>query len=301
MSENVIIALITAGGALFGGIIGALINAYATIKAAGIRVQQAPSEALAQVKEQKVHWLWPIIGGAAIGAAVTVGMLALIGIIPIWPPQNPHAEAPLYDDFNNSVFDGKYNSDLWTYNGTKHVEMIQENDVLVLKTTSIREDGNNALTADSKSWTFQELGSMEAKFKIDSSQRGQGSFVKIQASARENEVVYWIECQLDNREFEHTFYYCNYEAGEWPTDNLIYEYQTEVIEAEYDTWYVSRFEINPETLEIRFFFDGDLIGSYVPNDAELLRKVRFYPDIGSWTGADEDITAYIDDVRLGGL
>jgi len=299
MSENIIIALITATGAMIGGIIGALINAYATIRAAGIKVEQTPSQALVQVKEEKVHWLWSIIGGAVIGVIVTLGILVFMKIIPGWPIPEPPIPIPLYDDFNNSAFDGKYNPDLWAYDETKHAEVKQENGVLVLKTTSILEDGENGLSANSKSWILQDLGSMEAKLKLDSSRRGQGSFVKIQVARLEGKQAYWIECQLDNNEIDHTSYFCNYEAGEWPTDNLIYEYQTEVIDGKYDTWYISRFEIDPKTLTIQFFLDDKLIGSYTPKDADIIRKKRFYPLIGSWTGAGDNFIGYIDDVRLG--
>lgn len=227
---------------------------------------------------------------------VFAGVIAFVPSVTIeWPP----IFQAKYDDFNNSAFDGKYNTNLWEYDGTKHVELKQENGVLILKTTSNDEDGGNILVADSESWTFEELNSMEAKLKIDSSQRGKGSFVKIQASTTTAEkITYWIECQLDNRETSHTSYYCNYTASEWPSDNWSYEYQTEVIETQYDTWYVSRFEINPKTLEIQFFLDGKLIGSYIPKNTDIIRKKRFYPLIGSWTGADEDFLGYIDDVYI---
>jgi hypothetical protein len=78
MSENILIALITAIGAMVGGITGAAINAYATIKVAEKKSEQTSLQIPTQVKEQKVHWLWGMIGGAVIGAGMVLGVLIFI-------------------------------------------------------------------------------------------------------------------------------------------------------------------------------------------------------------------------------
>jgi len=51
----------------------------------------------------------------------------------------------LYDDFNNSAHDGKYNPKLWTCTGTEHVEVRQQDGVMVFTTTPILEGGNTKL------------------------------------------------------------------------------------------------------------------------------------------------------------
>jgi MFS family permease len=75
MSENVLVALIAAIGAVVGGIAGAVIEAYATIRAANPKTGQRPEPPSPKPRKGSPHWAWGIAGGAIIGAAVVLGVL----------------------------------------------------------------------------------------------------------------------------------------------------------------------------------------------------------------------------------
>jgi hypothetical protein len=75
MSEGIVIALITAGGSLLGGIIGQFIAASATVKAAQIKENS--------IKDERKISLGGVFGGAVIGAILTLGVLFFLGFFPM--------------------------------------------------------------------------------------------------------------------------------------------------------------------------------------------------------------------------
>ena len=89
MSEGIIIALITAFGSLLGGIIGQLITASATIKAATIKEKINPTPSN---KDKKPHSWGIVIGGAIIGAIATLVILSLFGM---FPPRTKATPTPI--------------------------------------------------------------------------------------------------------------------------------------------------------------------------------------------------------------
>jgi hypothetical protein len=92
MSEGIIIALITAIGSLLGGIIGQIITANATVKAAAIKEKINPT---ASNGEKPRSWSI-VIGGALIGATATLIVLFLLGIFPP-PVENPPTATAVYE------------------------------------------------------------------------------------------------------------------------------------------------------------------------------------------------------------
>ncbi len=117
MSENIIIALITVSGSLLGSLIGA----YATLKAAGIKIQRPPLQTIKEIKKQKTdeglekpHWAWGVLGGAIIGAIITIAILVVMGIIPpSTSTSTPTTSDFVYDDFDNLSYNDSFNKSLW--------------------------------------------------------------------------------------------------------------------------------------------------------------------------------------------
>jgi hypothetical protein len=69
---------------------------------------------------------------------------------------------------------------------------------------------------------------MEARLRLDSSRRGQGSFLKIQAVTEVDDHVWWTECQFNNGESDYPFYFCNIHKGEGQDSEPVFEYQTKM-------------------------------------------------------------------------
>jgi hypothetical protein len=215
----------------------------------------------------------------------------------IFPPK---MQPSFHDTFDNATFNGSYNSTLWKWSGTGYVKASQENGAMVFSTTSQHADGNNALTPiNPDRWSFEDFRFIEAKLKIDSRYRGEGSFVKIQlVSLYDGKNIWWAECQLNNLQIRYNIFFCNIYYG--PT--LVtpkYEYQTADIVVDYDIFHLARMEMNPDTGLFKFFLDGELVGSHMPDSVNQLRKGEFFPQIGSWTGPEEVFIGYFDDVSIG--
>ncbi len=205
-----------------------------------------------------------------------------------------------YDDFDDMQYDNSYNLNLWEYEGTRHIDVEQVNGVLVFSTNSFPESANGRMSPIYNStWSLENLPIIEAKLQLDSSKRGQGSFIKIITYTELSGRDWWSECMLNNGEYEYTFFFCDIYSGERTEDDMpVYEYQTSVFNGNYDEWYTARIEIDAETIEFSFYLNGKLIGSHVPKDAEELQQASFSPSIGSWANSDEQFLGYFDDVRF---
>lgn len=137
MSEGIIIALITAIGSLLGGIIGQIIVASATVRAAHIKAN--PNQT-SDINSDKSLSLSGILGGALIGAVLTLGALAIFGVLNFGKSNSPVSpttviftptavilptevvqvaeiitpDAPLYDDFESNTIDSnKWGLPIW--------------------------------------------------------------------------------------------------------------------------------------------------------------------------------------------
>lgn len=188
-----------------------------------------------------------------IGLAFLMFLIAAIALIPqfgIWllPQGVRNEDTDFQDSFNDIQFDGAYNTTLWRYQGTSHVEIQQRNGVMAVQTTQIKEDGNNALfPLNPERWRFEDFKFLEAKLKLDRADRGEGSHVKIQiVTVLGDGLIWWAECQISNAVRAYGEYFCNTYEG---SSGVVppYEYQTAEVRVDYDAFYTARMEKDPNT------------------------------------------------------
>ena len=203
------------------------------------------------------------------------------------------------DDFNLVQYDGSFNNTLWQNDTTRRVSVGQQNGVMMFSTGQGQDYGNNALRPiDPERWSFRNFEYLEADMKLDSRYRGEGSHVKIQVvTVIDDEIAWWAECQISNANANYGEFFCNtYSGDDWVVPP--YEYETQITRVDYDTFYRARIEKDANTGEFRFFLDGHLVGSHTPNDIVRLRTTHLYPQIGMFTGSDENVIGYFDNVRI---
>lgn len=280
MSEGIVIALITTTGSLIGGIIGAIITAYATIKAAGLKVEQTPSQAFAQAQKQKVHWLWGIIGGAVIGAIITLGVLVLTGIVPELPISSVSLKSPLQDDFDNSAFDGNYNDMLWSCNNNCFSQPVQQNGYLYLEVLKPTKEGDGIYVHSKQEWTINEINSLRGQLRLHNGTAGGGVFLNVTEA----------ECsiRIQSPSIKPVFA-CDYTE----LDGEFVRF-TEEITVNFDTWYAVRIDIDDKTKKISCYLDDKIVGEYTP--ISLRNKSVVW--MGVWSENKGDIVASLDDVGL---
>ncbi len=67
----------------------------------------------------------------------------------------------------------------------------------------------------------------------------------------------------------------------------------------YNQWYVARMEIDPATMEFSCYANGELVGSYTPDNADQLREATFEVGLHTWFSEGAMATIQLDDARLG--
>lgn len=208
----------------------------------------------------------------------------------------------LYDDFDNSSFDGKYNPNLWTEEGSELGDFTQLDGMMLLQGKSVDKDGNFALhVAAPATYSTDSFRFMEARMKLDSLEAGKGSFLKIQAVTFVKDALWWIECKLSNSQVTYPELACNIEDGQFQSDGSpIYSYETTSIPLAYDKWYKIRFSFEPDTGKVRFYLDNRPIGETAFRNLQMLKdqKAAFGLQVGAWVGIGDRFSGFVDDVKI---
>jgi hypothetical protein len=194
----------------------------------------------------------------------------------------------IYDDFENHEFDSRYDPTLWkpdTSNGT-----ISQNDgILTIQKTKGRIIGLQATN-------YREVGIrgttvFEAQLMISQEQSGHlfmevisyPSGVVIDCTAKPSDEVVEVGCGYGDK-------------NSVPIEN----YHELVIA--YNTWHTVRIEIEPETMTIAYYADGEELKRFVAPAAEKLKtnNDNFTFEIGYFNDNTSDPAGvgYVNDVRI---
>ncbi len=196
----------------------------------------------------------------------------------------------VYDDFDDSAFEGEWNSELWeAWENISRCEVEQQEGILRFTCTEPDGSGLNAL--DYTDVPFGEFSFIEARLRLDDEiQTNNGAVIIKLYSSLES----WAECGLvGGVENDGTHSYCGvYTGGD-------VEYEVNGPVADYDTWRLVRLELNPETAALTFFVDGQRIGAYTVPEAEALKQAEFTVELHVYFEEGTLITGYFDDVRIG--
>lgn len=208
------------------------------------------------------------------------------------PTATIDADPMVYDNFNNPAFDGGWNTGLWEPSDTNGCKIAQQEGFLSFSCTDPTKDPNfNARRLSNI--TFSDFSFVETKLMLASEIQTSNGNTAIGFSASTDNVFWGIDCGLlggtqDN--FARIFCWV------FPAEKLI-----EGPTVNYNTWHTVRIEINPETVELRIFADGQRFGSYNPPEADILKQEQFRVSLSA-NPAEENgtlVTGYFDDVRVG--
>ena len=206
----------------------------------------------------------------------------------------------IYDDFNNTAFDGFYNPIKWRFWGDENYFSAQQQGGVLVITNTPSTPANVGLDlplAMPLERTLSQVQRFQARMMVSSGSVGTGPHIHIN-SDNLGDHGWWAQCSLtvygSQPGFDcdiHTYIGSTYtlEYGvSWPTP------------LSFDTWYTARIEIDPNTVQVCFYLDNNLLGCHVPNDAAALKTAtNLVPRIGSWNGnAGATGTRYFDDVSI---
>ncbi len=200
--------------------------------------------------------------------------------------QQPDINSTAYDNFNNSVFDGKWSNDLWLPYGNFNTIIEQNNGVMLFSRNNQDEGG---LTA-TQTWTIDEIDLIEAKVNLDSKTEASTGSVGIQLTTNISGTIWWLTCSIyKNRNNDIAEAHCG------SADN----YNSQSIQLSSNTWHTIRIETNPDTANMTFFIDDSRIDTYVYKNPEEFKKSFFHLYIGVWSQDGGLVVGSVDDVQVG--
>lgn len=206
----------------------------------------------------------------------------------------------LYDDFNNPAWEGSYDHAQWAFSGPSAFTTRQQAGSLVFTNTALSaEDGAALVMQQPTGRSLRQLQQFEARLKVGPDHVGSYAFVDIQISGSFPGHSWWTQCRLGiwsgGTETDYVCDVATYDSG-----GSHFEYITPSVRGAFDTWHTARIEADPNTANLRFYFDGGLVGSYTPTDAAALRTTNdLRPKVGVWNdGPNTFLTRYADDVRI---
>jgi serine/threonine protein kinase len=211
---------------------------------------------------------------------------------------NPHLTA--YDPFDKAVYDNAFNPALWQgYTDEAH-QIHQQNGILIIRQVSAPQQGT-ALTARRYAGVVLDAVTVvEARLKLDSKehptsqQDSGGVHLTWNANTADGKDQWVAMCELIGDTTDRAGVRCH----DWWNDGAQGTSVMEEGRVNYGEWYKFRIEIDPATMRVTYFIEGDEVGSFVPVDAEKLKTARFSLNVEVWTNSADPITGYVDDVYL---
>lgn len=208
----------------------------------------------------------------------------------------PYPQPPMYDDFESdttlidsnrwnlptALNPAEFNVSLWK--GELNIQSLVEQ--RGLQTINLEPAG---------SYTVASTQAFEARMSIRSLSYGPQSYAKIQLAASFNNQDWAAGCRMGGNG-EMAAFAC----GVYVTKNgdTTTEYETLDIPVKRYIYYTVRIELDPQTGAVQFLRDGEVIATYLPNDAASLRgSLRLRPIIGVVSSGMVD--AGFDEVRIG--
>jgi DNA-binding beta-propeller fold protein YncE len=229
-------------------------------------------------------------------AAVRVGYTLYLPLVARnWDPF-------LYDDFNDSQWNGAWNTAKWSQGWDPALFQVrQQGGALTFSSGAGLSAGSGATLQmrGPSERNLKQLQSYEGKLKISSDHRGGFGSVQLFVPSYSLSGHGWfVQCKLGAGSDRKPFTACDVvtNIGEDYTS----EWWTDTFPAQYDTWYTMRIEADPATAHLRFYRNGQLFGEYTPKDAAaLVTAPNLRAQVSVWNGdANVVMTRYVDDVRI---
>jgi PKD repeat protein len=209
----------------------------------------------------------------------------------------------LYDDFNNTAFDGFYNPIKWRFWGDgNYFSAQQQGGVLVITNTpsTPANVGLDLPLAMPLERTLSQVQRFQARMMVSSGSNGaEGRIHVVSDGDTINGHTWRAECSL-NAYGGAPYFDCDVARYGGNEPVFVREYEASGGALAFDTWYTTRIEIDPNTVQVCFYLDNNLLGCHVPNDAAALKTAtNLVPRIGSWNGwAGATGARYFDDVYI---
>lgn len=206
------------------------------------------------------------------------------------PTPGGSGESIFSADFNDSSFDGSFDSGQWIYQESfSDISIQQLNGAIVMSKPSISGMASGNLKTN-RTWSFGDFSYIEARLKLDQKHRGEmgnagfsfgnvGCSVQIQG-INTTPFIWCAQSHID-------------QSQQWVADYMSGSYYID-----YDKWYLVRIEFDSNTHEFISYIDGKPFYSWQPVNIDELLQGENPISLGVWADNGTAITGYVDDVRL---
>ena len=193
----------------------------------------------------------------------------------------------MYDDFDNSTYEGKVNTSLWNAD-LPAGKIFQQNGLLTFELSNY--EGQIGIST-TKSYKPVSPIFVESKIMLDRTSRNATMWVGFGSSAMGKGIACTIFAPPPEQQDGCT---SELELPDVPQ-------KWYVVNMPLGIWHIIRTEFYPDIMTFVFLVDGNKIGSYVPQNPEKFKDLSYAPFVfaGNGTDAAPSATGYVDYVRIG--
>ena len=224
-------------------------------------------------------------GGTVSATATPVSPTATVIIQPTATP------LVFSTSFNNPNFIGSFDPGLWTFDGDNPGVSIGQMDgaMVFIKPTAAGMHFGHLATL--RTWALGDYTYIQARLKLSSAHTGDMGNVGFGLG----DVACAVQIQgLDTKPFIWCAQSHVDDSGQWISDYMSSSYFIE-----YDQWYTTRIEFDPQTDTFSCFVEGNPFFSWQPADITPLLTKQNPVGLSIWVQDGTTMTAYVDDLSVG--
>jgi hypothetical protein len=268
---------------LVGGILGAVLAVVIENAIDNDRRDGGPAS---HTRTRKIFWM---LSGGVIGSILTLGSLVLLGYISL----DSLINSASYDNFNDSIYDGRYDPKIWSATVSSPNSVRQQNGLMILSNEP--DSGNEVTSLFAKRILGTETGFyVQTRMLLSGESAGEYAETGVGVTTSlSNGVVVRYGCVISRNNLMEVW------CEVWGRTSEA-EYKTQRKVSYFDTWYTIRIEVAADTT-INFFIDGEKIGSYQPTDADLFANASNVFHMEIWSPSDDGVVGKYDDIKIGNL
>lgn len=201
----------------------------------------------------------------------------------------------LSDDFNDSSYFQGYNTNLWTCYGCESGSITQEDGSIRFEINGIT--GISVQTQSS--WQASQIGYIQGKFKITEYDGADNGDVHLVLGTNLESGWWQTLCYIEGKQNSTKLSFTCSVVTVDSNKQEKYEYFSESTSVNYGDWHTAKIELNPNTMELRFYFDDKMLGQHTPANADELKDKNLKAQFGvSSNNTSRHIVASVDDVLI---
>lgn len=216
-------------------------------------------------------------------------------------PTAQPSDPTLYDDFSNPAYDEQINTALWTSEAETSDTLLQRKGILTLRNSGGPMRGTSAVALKYGWFTLSQPIFFQADVMMDAVEHAGAIFIYFRndpgGSGPFQEVMCGIDSQAGADDGKLSCWdRWNKDSGETSED----EYSAPIApRTGLGVWHTVRIAIDPATMTLTYFIDGQEAGAHIPVRAEDLKNDRFMFAINTHARTAASIIGYVDNVRVG--